>query len=491
MLRHRIHLLSLTYTMTFNSFGFWLIFPLIFLIYWLIPAGQSRMRNIYLIAVSYILYMNWNPYFAIVLLFVTIITYYGARLIESRTEHRSRWLVASLVTAALLPLLTFKYYNFINVNISALLETIHLHFYLPGLNWAIPVGISFFTFQALGYMLDVYRGKEKAEKDLPDYILFCSFFPQTASGPISKASELLPQLKEARRFSFTDGVEGLKYVLWGIFLKCVVADRVGLYVDTVFNNYTHFSGINCLWAAILYTIQIYGDFAGYSLMAIGIARTLGFRLINNFNRPYLAESITAFWRRWHISLTRWLTEHIYIPLGGSRCSRPRQYANIMTTFLISGLWHGANWTFVVWGGIHGAAQIAEKAAGLDPKGRYGSSAWLKRIKPLRIAMTFLIVTLAWVIFRMPTIGDAVAFITRIFSVHNAQDFMYKASNTDKLLTFFAIILLFAAEIRAEYLSKRLKWLDSSHARWCIYISLFCIILCIGVLDAGSFIYVNF
>lgn len=478
--------------MPFNSFSFWVIFPLIFILYWLIPSRYDTARKIYLIAVSYLLYMNWNPYFALVLLYITLTTFYGALTIARYGRKRRQTLAALLSVIVLAPLLMFKYYNFINNNIAAGLEAIDLHFVLPGLNWAIPVGISFFTFQALGYMLDVYRGKELPEKSFIDYMLFCSFFPQTASGPISRADELLPQIKEKnRRFEFSDGVAGLKLVLWGIFLKCVVADRVGLYVDTVFDNYSHFSGINCMWAAILYSIQIYGDFAGYSLMAIGIARTLGFRLINNFNRPYLADSVTAFWRRWHISLTRWLTEHIYIPLGGSRCTRSRHYTNILVTFAISGLWHGANWTFIVWGTMHGIAQIGEKASGMDPKGHLYRRKWFRNAKVLRIIITFAIVTLAWIIFRMPTITDAVAFIGRIFTDNTPQEFMYKATNTDKFLTFFAILLLMAAELRAEFLREHTAWLDTRMARWTIYVSLFCIILAMGVLDAGSFIYVNF
>lgn len=502
--------------MLFNTFKFWIVFIVIFLIYWAIPKKWHSLRKWFLIIVSYLLYMNWKPAFALVLLFVTIITYLGALVIYNISQKKEqlaqqesnvqkidgtanrtgRWLTPKMIfiifmVLALLPLLFFKYYNFVNDAFYHLLSSIGLHFSLPGLNWAIPVGISFFTFQALGYFFDVYRGKEQPERSFPDYVLFCSFFPQTASGPISKASELLPQIKAEKKFVFSQGVDGLKWVLWGIVLKCVFADRLGLYVDTVMNNYEHFSGVNCAIAAILFTFQIYGDFAGYSLMAIGIAKVLGFNLVNNFNRPYFADSITNFWRRWHISLTRWLTEHVYIPLGGSRCSKPRQYFNIMVTFLVSGLWHGANYTFLVWGGLHGAAQIAEKATGVDPKGRHAKKKWLLKAKPLRIIITFVFVTIAWIFFRMPTINDALSFISRIFTDRSSQELLYKATNTDKLLTFFAILLVFAAELRAEYLKEKTKWLDSSWGRWLVYVSLFVIILVIGVLDSGSFIYVNF
>lgn len=479
--------------MAFNSFIFWIVFPLLFLLYWAIPGRYMAARKWYLIVVSYWLYMNWKPAFALVLLYVTLVTFYGAKYVAAIKENgkRKRSLISVLAVMALLPLFLFKYYAFINENITAVMSWLHIQFSFPGLNWAIPVGISFFTFQALGYLFDVYRGKELPETSFSDYALFCSFFPQIASGPISTASELLPQIKSRKTFSYADGVQGLKWVLWGIFLKCVVADRMGLYVDVVFSGYSHFSSANCMWAAVLYTIQIYADFAGYSLMAIGIARTLGFRLINNFNRPYFAESITQFWRRWHISLTRWLTTHVYIPLGGSRCSKPRQYANIMCTFLVSGLWHGASWSFVAWGALHGGLQIGEKSLGLDPKGRHSGKRWLKRIKPLRIVITFVLVTVAWVFFRMPTLGEAIGFLGHIFTDSQPQPFMFQASNTDKLLTFLAIVLLFCAEVRAEYLSERTRWMNASWFRWTAYVSLFCIILALGVLTSGSFIYANF
>ena len=308
----------------------------------------------------------------------------------------------------LLPLLIFKYYNFINNSLTDGLSAIGLQFSMPGLNWAVPVGISFFTFQAVGYMLDVYHGRIKAEKSFIDYLLFVSFFPQIASGPISKASELLPQIKKERAFNYNQAVSGLKYLLWGMFLKVVLADRVGIYVDTVFGAYEKFSGIGCIIASVFYSIQIYADFAGYSLMAVGVAKTLGFNLINNFKRPYFAASVTEFWKRWHISLTRWLTYQVYIPLGGSRCSKIRTYWNILITFIVSGIWHGANWTFIVWGGMHGFIQIVEKAFGWNKKESKGV------IKALRVLVTFTIVTLAWVIFRSPSVEAAMGLMGRYF-----------------------------------------------------------------------------
>ena len=347
--------------MPLNSFVLWALFPVVFCVYWCVPARHNRLRNIFLLLVSYLFYINWKPAFAFALIGITIITYLGGLIISSDKSRKRKGLVITFTILSLLPLLVFKYYNFINDSIYTVLEQFGLRFKLPGLNWAIPVGLSFYSFQALGYLLDVYNDRCPGERDFLDYALFVGFFPQIASGPISTASELLPQIKRPRVFSFEQGRKGLEMILYGLLMKSVIADRFGLYVDTVFVNFEHFSAINCIIAAVLFSIQIYADFAGYSLMAVGFASLLGLNLINNFERPYFAASITEFWKRWHISLTRWLTTHIYISLGGNRCSKLKQYFNILVTFLVSGLWHGANWTFIIWGAIHGSIQIIEKA----------------------------------------------------------------------------------------------------------------------------------
>ena len=382
----------------------------------------------------------------------------------------------------LLPLLVFKYYNFLNESLSEGLAAISLQFALPGLNWAIPVGISFFTFQAVGYTLDVYHGRVKAEKNLIDYMLFVSFFPQVFSGPISKADELLPQIKKEHIFDYNQGVQGLKFLLWGMFLKLVLADRLGLYVDKVAADYMMYSGGTCMLAAVFYSLQIYGDFAGYSLMAVGIAKTLGFDLINNFHRPYLAQSITGFWKRWHISLTRWLTQQVYIPLGGSRCSKIRNYWNIFVTFLVSGIWHGANWTFIVWGIIHGFAQIVEKALGLNKKESSGI------VKLIRIVGTFIIVTMAWVFFRMPTLSDSVRIIGHWFTGFGMPEVL---SITNFAIYIMAISLVFFKELREEFFPVNLRFMNNRYIRWAEYVVVFCLILLCGALDSGSFIYGSF
>lgn len=325
-----------------------------------------------------------------------------ALIIEKKRAYGcSHYLICTGVVLALLPLLVFSYYNFLNDSIASLLKSFGIEAGLPGLNWALPLGISFYTFMAVGYLFDVYYQRIKAEHNWWNYMLFVAFFPQIALGPISKAADLLPQIKTPRSFHSTMTVEGLKWVMWGMFLKVVLADNIGLFVDKSLPAYMHQSGTTNLFSAVLYSFQIYGDFAGYSFMAMGVGRLLGFDLVNNFRRPYFSTSITYFWRRWHISLSTWLKDYVYIPMGGSRCSKLRCYWNIIVTFLVSGIWHGANWTFIVWGLFHGICQVIEKMLGLqkcDTRNIY--------VRLSRIVITFAIVTVAWVFFRMPTLSDS-------------------------------------------------------------------------------------
>ena len=470
--------------MVFNSFNFWLIFPIIFIIYWAIPKKYNKARNIFLLIVSYLLYMNWKPAFAIVLFGVTLVTYYGGLLFDNKNNAKKKQFVFLFTLLGALPLLVFKYYNFLNESIASLLEFIGLKFMLPGLNWAIPVGISFYTFQALGYMLDVYHGRTKVEKNFIDYMLFVSFFPQVTSGPISKADELLPQIKTPHVFLYQQGKEGLRLLLWGMFFKMVVADRLGMYVDTVYGNFEHISGLNLLLGSIFYTFQIYGDFAGYSYMAIGIAKLLGFDLINNFNRPYFATTITEFWRRWHISLTRWLTQQVYIPLGGSRCSKIRCYLNILITFLVSGIWHGANITFIIWGAIHGFIQIIEKALGIQ-KGENTP----KYLVPFRILLTFVFVNIAWIFFRMPTFTAACDVIEKIATSPGRFDANIMLMS-DMAMLVLGLSIMIMKDLKEEYI-KRVTIIDNKYVKWFMYILIFALLLNFGILDGGSFIYVSF
>lgn len=444
-------------------------------------------KKIFLITISYLLYINWDAAYSLILLGITLITFYGAKIISNTpTIHKRHILIALFTTLAFLPLLIFKYYNFIITSVTQILTDIGFRFELPGLNWAIPIGISFFSFQAIGYLLDVYHNRIKAEHNIIDYTLFVSFFPQITSGPISKAEDLIPQLKNLKPFEYAKAASGLKFLLWGMFLKVVVADRLGIFVNAVYENYQFYSGIDCFIASVFYSIQIYGDFAGYSLMALGIAKCLGIDLINNFERPYLATSITSFWKRWHISLTQWLTRQIYIPLGGSRTSKIKTYRNILITFIVSGIWHGANWTFIIWGAFHGIIQIIEKALSIQKETHKN-----KLIAIIRIIITFLLVNFAWIIFRIPSIDETWDIITKIFTSFSG-DILANTNNSDKLLMLTGILILLIKEITEEFFNGEKLWSRINFGgRFIIYTILFIMIISIGVLDSGQFIYVSF
>lgn len=438
---------------------------------------------------SYSLYISWKPVYALVLLAVTLITYFGGHLFDGQQDKKRKriWLIWCFTFFALLPLLFFKYYNFLNDTISSGLTAVGLHFSLPGLNWAVPIGISFFSFQAVGYMLDVYHQRINAERNFWDYALFVSFFPSILSGPINKASLVLPQIKGLRPyFDYDKAVQGLKLLLWGMFMKVVVADRVALYADTVLPHYMSYTGMSCFVASLMYTIQIYADFAGYSLMAIGVGKVLGFELTENFRRPYFAVSVTDFWRRWHISLSTWLKDYVYIPLGGSRCSKIRNYWNIFVTFLVSGVWHGANWTFIIWGIWHGLFQIIEKAIG-QQKCNYG---WFG--KTIKIIITFLLVNFAWIFFRMPTLKDAVGVITRIFDFSLPMT-VYMHGFTATFYIGLGVVFLLFKDVRDEFFPEKFKFFENRYAvvRWTSYVVIMSMILLCGVFGADQFIYANF
>lgn len=473
--------------MIFNSFQFIWLFPLIFAAYWAVDlkickGGGKRVANCLLLAVSYGVYAQWSIPYTLILFGITIETYLFARLIENRQAYgRKKYIIWIGVLLSLLPLIVFKYFNFITDAGASALAWIGIDAAPKGLNWVVPLGLSFYTFQALGYLWDVYYQKIKAERNFGDYMLFVAFFPQLLCGPISKAEELLPQIKEKNNFDYVQAVSGMRYLLWGMFLKVVFADRLGIYVDTIYTDPLHFTGSSNLLAAIFYSLQIYGDFAGYSFMALGVARLLGYDIIKNFNRPYFATSVTMFWKRWNISLTRWLTTYIYIPQGGSRRGKIRTYWNIMLTFLVSGIWHGANWTFIIWGLIHGVAQCVEKIFGFN---KHEKNKWI--VFP-RIALTFTIVTFAWIFFRLPSISEGCSVIIHIltFGIPHIHP-----------TTFFhlaiAIPIVIVIESFQEYGGRFFIVLKSKAIiRWTAYIFLFMSVLLFGVLDSGQFIYVSF
>lgn len=466
--------------MIFNSFNFLVFFPLIFLLYYIIPVRFGKARNAFLLFVSYLLYLQWKPIYALFLLGVTLVTYFSALLLPK--VRKPYLLLVASVLLTIFPLFFFKYFNFVNESLLGVLELIGIRWNINGLNWAIPVGISFFTFQALGYLWDVYYKRIEAESDFLSYALFISFFPSILSGPINKASLVIPQIKNLRTyFDYEKAVKGARFLLWGMFMKVAVADRLAIFVDTVYEDYMANTGLTCFAASVFYSMQIYADFAGYSLMAIGVGKLLGFELTENFRRPYFSVSVTEFWHRWHISLSTWLKDYIYIPLGGSRCSKGRNYWNIFFTFLVSGLWHGANWTFIVWGCMHGVCQIIEKILGLQ-KNSYGFMGTV-----IKILFTFLIVNFAWIFFRMPTISDALGMIIHIFDI--SQPMMVDIPQKSHLLVLFILI---AKDFLDEYYPKISCLVDKSISiRWSIYIIVFVIIMLQGVFGADQFIYVGF
>lgn len=477
--------------MILNSFSFLCIIPLVIFLYVVVVyicRNSSRLNIIsaaFLTALSYAFFISEQPSGALFLFLVTLVTYFTARILDSHPAIKREIIIPVAIVLVALPLLVFKYYNFLNASFADLLNLIGLEWKQPErVSFVVPLGISFFTFQALGYMLEVYRREIPAEKNFLYYTLFVGFFPQIASGPISKPGELLPQIKAHRHPAYSDFTEGARLMLWGYFLKAVVADRLASFVDPVYANWQDFSGVTCFLASVFYSLQIYGDFAGYSLIAIGVGRLFGFKLINNFQRPYLAHSVTEFWRRWHISLTRWLRENIYFPLGGNRKGKKRTYLNILATFTVSGIWHGANLTFIVWGFIHGVVQCIERFFGLGAKPA-------NRIAvALRIIVTFLIVNFAWIFFRMPSLKDACGVCARILTF--APGAPLSLNNTTVALIAFALISLLAAEAVGEY-APRISLLRNKRlwVRFVAFTALVFMILSMGVLDSGQFIYVNF
>ena len=335
--------------MLFNSFAFLIFFPLVCLLYFVLPY---KYRWIFLLIASYYFYMNWQPVYAVLIFASTVITYYAGVKIDKTENKKTRkgYLIASLLINFGI-LFIFKYYSFINNSVFDALDYFGIRWPIPNFDILLPVGISFYTFQAVGYTIDVYRGQLKAEKNFGIYALFVSFFPQLVASPIERASNLLPQFREKFGFNSSRAISGLRQMLWGYFMKVVVADRMAMYVNAAYNNVGPHNGTTLLVTTLLFVVQIYCDFGGYSNIAIGAARIMGFTLMENFKRPYFAISVGDFWKRWHISLSAWFRDYVYIPLGGNRVRPLRHLLNLFITFLVSGLWHGARWTFVAWGGM--------------------------------------------------------------------------------------------------------------------------------------------
>jgi D-alanyl-lipoteichoic acid acyltransferase DltB (MBOAT superfamily) len=468
--------------MLFNSLNFLLFFPIVVVVYF---SLNHRFRNIFLLVASYYFYMNWKPVYAVLIMFSTFITWLCGLFIEKSNKKKARkiYLVISLLINFSI-LFFYKYFNFLNQVIYDSLNYMGLRYEMVNLDILLPVGISFYTFQAIGYTIDIYRKDIKHETNFINYSLFVSFFPQLVAGPIERAKNLLPQFREFKVLKKENLYDGLKLMLWGYFLKLVLADRLGLYVDAIFNNIENHNGTSISLASILFAFQIYGDFSGYSLIAIGAAKVMGFELMTNFMCPYFSLSITTFWRRWHISLSTWFKDYLYIPLGGNRCSGLRNNFNLFITFFVSGIWHGANYTFVIWGSLHGLYLIIEK------KLKINHTADKIFIKIFKILFTFLLVDFAWIFFRSNTMNDALLAIQEIFTTTGESLFL----KADVLIgSFLAIIILLSKEFKDEFMDNKIRLISNKNP----YISsffvvlLFSIVLLLGVFDSGQFIYFQF
>ncbi len=345
--------------MLFNSLSFLIFFPIVVLLYFAVP---KKYRYIWLLVASYYFYMSWNAKYGLLLLFSTAATYLASMMIEKKREHKKLWLVfCVVVNIGILGI--FKYLDFALENINAVLNAFHVEAINPAFDIVLPVGISFYTFQALSYTIDVYRGDIKAEKNFARYALFVSFFPQLVAGPIERSGNLLKQLQESTDFNYENAKNGLITMIWGFFEKLVIADRAAVIVNEVYNNYESYPFAMYVFATVLFAFQLYGDFSGYSHIAIGAAKVMGYDLMENFRQPYFSVSIKDFWSRWHISMSTWFRDYIYFSLGGSRCSKLRQNINLMITFTLSGLWHGARWNYVIWGALHGVYQVVGNLTG--------------------------------------------------------------------------------------------------------------------------------
>ncbi len=495
--------------MIFNSVKFFVFFITVLLIFFLIP---KKARLYWLLAASYFFYMSWNPKYALLILFSTLATFTGAVFID-RSEgniKKRKAVLGSVIFVNLLILGIFKYLGFLTDTVNSFLKFFGLSASLGKLNILLPVGISFYVFQALGYIIDVYRGDIKAEKNIFRYALFVSFFPQLVAGPIERSGNLLSQIRELpekKLFDLKRMTSGVILMIYGFFLKMVIADRAALLVNPVFENCRGYGAVELIIAAVSFSIQIYCDFAGYSFIACGSAKIMGFSLMENFKAPYLAVSIQDFWRRWHISLSTWFRDYLYIPLGGNREGKFKKYRNLMITFLVSGLWHGAAWTFVIWGGLHGLMQVA---GGITKKFRetvtkkMGADTSCFSFRFLRVMITFILTCAAWVFFRASSAGDAFYFFRQIFlrpdiwNLTNGGMLELGLERFELNIFIIALFVLFAFDIIREKLDLTIdKWLMKQNLwfRWAVMIGLILFIFVFGeygsTFDPQQFMYFQF
>ncbi|WP_106794559.1 MBOAT family protein [Aquimarina sp. Aq78] len=407
--------------MLFNSLEFFLFLPLVFVLYWFVVHKKLKLQNFLILIASYVFYGWWDYRFLSLIALSTVVDYFIGLTIDNsdKKSTRKRWLLVSMLfNLGLLGF--FKYYNFFIESWVDLLASVG---YQIENTWTLkvilPVGISFYTFQTMSYSIDIYRKKLKPTKDFVAFAAFVSFFPQLVAGPIERASNLLPQMLKKRKFDKLQSIKGIELIVWGMFKKVVIADSFAPIVNDIFSNYTDFSGGTLIMGALLFAFQIYCDFSGYSDIAIGTARLFGFDLMTNFNFPYFSRSIGEFWRKWHISLSTWFRDYLYIPLGGSKVGKLKGIRNVFAIFLVSGFWHGANWTFIAWGGIHALLFIPSFVLGTNRRHLESGTTQMTILSYAKIfgqvVFTFAVVTLAWIFFRADSIQDAISYIMRIDS----------------------------------------------------------------------------
>ncbi len=473
--------------MLFNSLEFAIFLPIAFLLYWFVFNRKVRWQNFFVVVASYIFYGWWDWRFLFLIAFTSFCSWGSGLLIHKYRETPTAKLCHVLNIVLNLAILgVFKYYNFFVSSFSKLFSLGHADGLL--LHIILPVGISFYTFQALSYSIDVYRQKLEPTRDIIQFFAFVSFFPQLVAGPIERATNLLPQFEKPRKFDYSQAVDGMRQILWGLFKKIAVADTCAVYVDQVFGNFQAQNGTTLIIAAILFAIQIYGDFSGYSDIAIGTAKLFGIRLMRNFRNPYFSRDIAEFWRRWHISLTTWFRDYVYIPLGGSRVSKGKIIRNTFIIFLLSGFWHGANWTFIAWGAYHAILFLPLILMGKNRKylNEVAEGKALPSLKETgQMLLTFMLATAGWIIFRSDSIAQAWQYFAQI--PHLGTPY------TEGLLT---ITLLTAGMFVVEWVQRQrehgfdLQMLKSHILKFSIYYIIIFILFLVQK-GAESFIYFQF
>ncbi|HVZ89069.1 MAG TPA: MBOAT family protein [Polyangia bacterium] len=475
--------------MLFNSLAFLIFFPLVTLIFFLLP---HRWRWVHLLAASCYFYASFVPIYLLILAFTIAVDYVAGLLIERAQGQRRKLFLACSIVANVGVLCVFKYWNFVNHNLTTALQLFGVRNAVPMLSFVLPLGLSFHTFQAMSYTIEVYRGHQKAERHLGIYALYVMFYPQLVAGPIERPQNMLPQFRVHQTYDPARVAEGLKTMAWGMFKKLVLADNLSIVVAPVYAHPRAYSGVQLAVATVCFAFQIYCDFSGYSDIALGSARVMGFKLMTNFDAPYESTSVTEFWRRWHISLSTWFKDYLYFPLGGNRRGAARGMLNKMIVFVVSGLWHGANWTYVVWGGLHGVYTVGEQLI-QRPVSRRGEpvrASWARRV--VAAGVTFTLVCLAWVFFRAERVGDAWQIVTRILTFASPSELRADAGALDHRVAFLAlapVVMALEAIDRRGGLFQRIDRLPAL-SRYAVYLVLvYATILFRGM--SAQFIYFQF